>query len=91
MTTRSIIAPNSICLGVINRLHNFAWISCLLTARNSTLSNGFGSSRAGLCLHNRYFGFLEGVIYAVEDQFAKWTKPNHNLAPIMRNYLRRGV
>src|SRR4051794_16132751 len=44
---RSIIAPHSICLGVINRLHNFAWTSCLPTARNSTLSNGSGSSRAG--------------------------------------------
>jgi transposase len=29
-----------------------------------------------LCLHNRYFGFLEGVIEAVETQFAEWTKPN---------------
>src|SRR5438309_8338732 len=47
VTMRSIIAPNSICLGVINRLHNFAWTSCLPTARNSTLSNGSGSSRAG--------------------------------------------
>src|SRR3954468_12173503 len=47
VTMRSIIAPHSICLGVINRLHNFAWTSCLPTARNSTLSNGSGSSRAG--------------------------------------------
>src|SRR3982751_4929070 len=46
-TMRSIIAPNSISLGVINRRHNFAWTSCLPTARNSTLSNGSGSSRAG--------------------------------------------
>lgn len=32
-----------------------------------------------LCLHNRYFGFLEGVVSAVEDQFAEWTKPNDTL------------
>jgi transposase len=29
-----------------------------------------------LCLHNRYFGFLDGVVAAVEDRFADWTKPN---------------
>jgi transposase len=29
-----------------------------------------------LCLHNRYFGFLDGVVSAVEGQFAEWTKPN---------------
>jgi len=28
-----------------------------------------------LCLHNRYFGLLDGVVAAVEDQFAEWTKP----------------
>jgi len=32
-----------------------------------------------LCLHNRYFGFLETVIDAVETQFADWTKPNDTL------------
>jgi transposase len=32
-----------------------------------------------LCLHNRYFGFLESVIYAVETQFAHWTDPNDAL------------
>jgi len=29
-----------------------------------------------LCLHNRYFGFLDGVVAAVEDRFADWTQPN---------------
>src|SRR3954454_6480103 len=29
-----------------------------------------------LCLHNRYFGFLDGVVSAVEDQFTEWTKSN---------------
>jgi transposase len=29
-----------------------------------------------LCLHNRYFGVLEGVFEAVEKQFAEWSKPN---------------
>jgi transposase len=32
-----------------------------------------------LCLHNRYFGFLDGVVDAVEEQFADWTKPNEAL------------
>jgi transposase len=32
-----------------------------------------------LCLHNRYFGLLEGVIAAVEDQFSQWTHPNDTL------------
>jgi transposase len=28
-----------------------------------------------LCLHNRYFGFLDSVVEAVEEQFSEWTKP----------------
>jgi len=32
-----------------------------------------------LCLHNRYFGFLDSVVEAVEAQFADWTKPNDTL------------
>jgi transposase len=32
-----------------------------------------------LCLHNRYFGLLDGVVAAVEDQFAEWTQPNDAL------------
>lgn len=32
-----------------------------------------------LCLHNRYFGFLEGVMDAVETRFSDWTKPNDTL------------
>lgn len=32
-----------------------------------------------LCLHNRYFGFLETVIDAVESQFTEWAKPNDTL------------
>jgi transposase len=32
-----------------------------------------------LCLHNRYFGFLDGLLEAVEDQFADWIKPNETL------------
>ena len=32
-----------------------------------------------LCLHNRYFGLLDGVVAAVETQFAEWTKPNDAL------------
>ena len=32
-----------------------------------------------LCLHNRYFGFLDGLAEAVENQFADWIKPNETL------------
>jgi hypothetical protein len=32
-----------------------------------------------LCLHNRYFGFLESVVEAVEQQFADWREPNDSL------------
>jgi transposase len=32
-----------------------------------------------LCLHNRYFAFLNTVAEAVEDQFAAWTEPNDTL------------
>ncbi len=32
-----------------------------------------------LCLHNRYFPTLAGVVEAVERQFAYWTQPNESL------------
>ncbi len=32
-----------------------------------------------LCLHNRYFGLLDGVVSAVEGQFAEWATPNDTL------------
>jgi len=32
-----------------------------------------------LCLHNRYFGFLESVAEAVEIQFAEWAGANDTL------------
>ena len=32
-----------------------------------------------LCLHNRYFGFLEGVVDAVEYQFTQWESANETL------------
>ncbi len=32
-----------------------------------------------LGLHNRYFGVLDGVVAAVEDQFSQWTRPNATL------------
>ena len=32
-----------------------------------------------LCLHNRYFAFLETVAETVEQQFADWLKPNDAL------------
>jgi len=32
-----------------------------------------------LCIHNRYFGFLESVIDAVEYQFDQWSESNDTL------------
>ena len=32
-----------------------------------------------LCLHNRYFGFLESVIEAVEYQFGQWAESSESL------------
>jgi transposase len=32
-----------------------------------------------LCTHNRYFGYLDEVIEAIENQFAVWVKPNESL------------
>ena len=32
-----------------------------------------------LCLHNRYFAFLDSVAEAVEGQLAKWISPNETL------------
>jgi transposase len=32
-----------------------------------------------LCLHNRYFGLLDGVIAAVEQQFGEWIQSNETL------------
>jgi transposase len=32
-----------------------------------------------LCLHNRYFGFLSGVVEAVEARFSQWTEANETL------------
>jgi transposase len=32
-----------------------------------------------LCLHNRYFGFLESVIDAVEYQFGQWAESSETL------------
>ena len=44
-----------------------------------------------LCLHNRYFGFLETVIEAVESQFSRLGTIQRYSPKIMRNYLRRSV
>lgn len=32
-----------------------------------------------LCFHNRYFGFLDSVVDAVETQFVDWARPNEVL------------
>ena len=38
-----------------------------------------------LCLHNRYFGFLESAAEAVEGQFANWLGPNEALRRLGAN------
>lgn len=38
-----------------------------------------------LCLHNRYFGFLDTVIEAVEKQFKTWRDPNDILHRLCAN------
>src|SRR3954451_5471823 len=50
VTMRSIIAPHSICLGVINRLHNFAWTS--YSPELNPIERVWKLTRR-LCLHNR--------------------------------------
>ena len=55
------------------------WTSCHLTVPISTPSNESGSLTRRLCLHNRYFGFLDGVVAAVEEQFAEGATPNDTL------------
>lgn len=32
-----------------------------------------------LCFHNRYFGFVDSVVDAVETQFVDWARPNEVL------------
>lgn len=38
-----------------------------------------------LCLHNRYFAFLESVVDAVEEQFTEWSRPNECLQRLCAN------
>ena len=38
-----------------------------------------------LCLHNRYFGFIDGVVEAVESQFQRWVSPNDSLRRLCAN------
>src|SRR3954464_9678192 len=76
VTMRSIIAPHSICLGVINRLHNFRLDFLPPYSPELNPIERVWKLTRRLCLHNRYFGFLDGVVSAVEDQFAEWTKSN---------------
>jgi len=39
-----------------------------------------------LCLHNRYFATLDGVILAVETEFANWTMKNETLRRLCADY-----
>jgi transposase len=41
--------------------------------------------RRRLCLHHRYFGFLEGVMEAVEVRFADGLKANETLRRLCAN------
>jgi transposase len=38
-----------------------------------------------LCLHNRYFAFLDSVAEAVEGQLANWVGPNETLRRLCAN------
>lgn len=38
-----------------------------------------------LCLHNRYFAFLDSVAEAVEGQLANWLRPNETLRRLCAN------
>ena len=38
------------------------------------------------CLHNRYFATLDGVILAVETEFANWTMKNETLRRLCADY-----
>ena len=38
-----------------------------------------------LCLHNRYFAFLDSVAEAVEGQLANWLEPNETLRRLCAN------
>jgi hypothetical protein len=78
-TTRHIIGLNSIWNGAVSRLLNSAWTSCLLIARNSIPSNESGSLRVGCACTIVTSDFWKGLVAAVEDQFAEWTKPNDTL------------
>jgi hypothetical protein len=40
---------------------------------------GLSASRLARWVHNRYFGFLDGVVEAVQEQLAEWAKPNETL------------
>jgi hypothetical protein len=78
VTTHSTIVPNSIWSGATNKPPSSAWISCRLIPDLNPIERVWKLTRR-LCLHNRYFGLLDGVVAAVETQFAEWTKPNDAL------------
>ena len=78
-TTHHIIAPNSIGGGATSRLPSSAWTSCRPISPDLNPIERVWKLTRRLCLHNRYFGLLDGVVAAVEGQFAQWTKPNDAL------------
>jgi hypothetical protein len=55
---------------------NLPWTSFPLTVPNSTRSSECGSSTPVVAGHNCYFDNLQGVIGAVESEFATWTTRN---------------
>src|SRR5262249_6622988 len=78
-TTPNIIAPNCTWNGASSRSPNSAWTSLRPTGRQLDPLDRYGNHPRRLCLHNRYFAFLDSVVATVETQFAEWTKPNDAL------------
>ena len=64
--------------GGSSRLLSSRWTSYLPSPELNPIERVWKLTRR-LCLHNRYFGFLETIVLAVESQFAEWKEPNDAL------------
>ncbi len=79
MTTHSITAPNSILEWRTQQAPQFGLDFLPPYSPDLNPIERVWKLTRRLCLHNRYFGFLDGVVADVEDQSAEWTKPNDPL------------
>ncbi len=78
-TTHSITAPNCIWSGATSLAPQFGLDFLPPYSPDLNPIERVWKLTRRLCLHNRYFGFLDGVVAAVEDQFAEWITPNDSL------------